>query len=1048
MLKIVSQLFIFCRTSESFERHVESCTFEIDSSSTSDDDQEESCNLSNSSREKISGNKTTSVKMPLPGNQQPSIISESSLQTSISSSNTKPNVNTTKTASEVGAPTRFQLPADEFQLPAVTQTQTIDSVMQSCIPSSNVEPPLKKSKITSSTFDGRLPQSVADKFMAPPCVSSPIRFSGVLKKSGAQRRYSNTKLVRGGRGYQVKRHSPALMRPPVQQGISGTARMPSLPAGTTLNPNLSSDPLRLSGGSQVTYVPTNSSALQQLVPHGASGPLQIQHLPAAAPTAPSPVLPGQLNTYQPGNVEAVQPQHITTFHTQHGQPIQISIPAYAANSNPATNVLDLNKVSEARNVGYPCSQILNSSSSPSQQLLTSSGYSNLTNNPGMPLRVMSRPTNFNSPSPQSFTVQYVNSFNDPQQPQMAGQLVTGYQGGSVVVQQPLLQQQQIVQPIGSHQVLSPRLVQQTVMPSPGIVQPGLVQPPLVQQSPVVVPQVVNSNITYTINSPKTYVINQQPSMLPQQSAVQVIQQGLVPHSNLGAENPVSVGQLTSSSIPSSNHQSQFAVLPELGNPSKPESQTVRVVSVSEGSMPMVRPQTHFSRNVVPLVQRPSRISFSNSTMTTIPSSSSRFSLPTPKPHQTVVRHKSPFGASGGVVRTVATVAPAIVNSTVLSSGTRGAAPERDDPRNVFSNEMLDDADSDAFGDRPRPTYSYRDAMNRPQILKKKPRSEVLLKELQHHIQQPNNALQQKLSITSKPRERKQDFKENSRPVDKDSTAVKDMVITQPYKLVLKRDSANECGFNVLPVEGSNTDMENIEVKELRIKAKVSLGPKRKKTNIPLRNKEVFYAPKDITHDGLVNEQNANFSPPSQNQTSLPDDSQLFDKPKTANSKSLGNGAAEPFIVFELTSEDGFKVESRHLGEVWQTVFDAVNSARASLKMGQQQQQQQTHHQSIDSAKVAGEGMSGLHMLGLTHNAVQYLLEQLPGANDCQKYSFQFHRRHREEGSDTGSPSGCVRTESFKSRSPYDLFSWLASQHRKLPETDVLTPQEEIQLSTR
>lgn len=996
---------------------------------------------------------------------------------------------TQQTSSQLSAPTRFQLPpesgtktptGDAFQLQASTlpQANPQTTVQQRSIQSESCEPPLKKAKLVAGSINPKYQQSVTDKLLAPPHASSTVRFSGVLKKSGCQRRYSNTKLVKGGRGYQVKRTSPTLVGAPIiraPQDVTGAVRMTSnrFPLGATINRaqlGLASEQLQLGNNSQVTYVQTAPPAMSPVVcsiPHGTSGAVQFQQL-SATPTVRSPALqPGHLGSYQSGNVDTMPPpqQVTTTFHTQQGQPIQISIPAYAANASPVPSVLDLTKISqtEARNVGYSHNQLLSSSGSVSSpQLLSTSGYSGLPTNAGMPLRVMSRASNFSAASPQGFTVQYVNNFSDPQQQAVGGQIVTGYQGNSVVVQQPILQQQQLVQPLAPHQVISPGLLQQTVMPPPGIVQPGLVQPPMVQASPVVVPQVVNSNITYTINSPKTYVINQQqPVLQQQQPAVQVIQPGLLQATNPIADNSIHNIQVASS-VPQLNQSSQSPALPNLmGCPSlesssKQYGHQVKVISASEPAMQIINPQTLVNRKISDIsLQRQLERSESNFSSTStnlrpnvsfISSSTSvaatRFTMPpTPSSQmQTIVRHRSPFGTSGGVVRNVATVAPAIINSPVLSSGSRGVT-ERDDTRNMISNDVFDDVDGDRSGERPRPTYSYRDAMNRPQLLKKKPRSDVLLKELQHHIQQPNTTVQSKMSLTTKPRERKQDFKENSRPVEKDSDPGKDSVITQPYKLVLKRDSANECGFNVLPIQGSNSDLVNHEVKELRIKAKVSLGPKRKKINVPLRDKDVFFAPKDVTHDALVNEQIANLSPPSQNQTSLPDDLNLFDKPVTT-SKPVGNSAAEPFIVFELTSEDGFKVESRHLGEVWQTVFDAVNAARASLKIGQQQ--------SIDSARCAGvgQGMSGLHMLGLTHNAVQYLLEQLPGANDCQKYSFQFHRRHREEGSDTGSPSGCVRTESFKSRSPYDLFSWLASQHRRLPETDVLTTQEEIQLSTR
>ena len=60
---------------------------------------------------------------------------------------------------------------------------------------------------------------------------------------------------------------------------------------------------------------------------------------------------------------------------------------------------------------------------------------------------------------------------------------------------------------------------------------------------------------------------------------------------------------------------------------------------------------------------------------------------------------------------------------------------------------------------------------------------------------------------------------------------------------------------------------------------------------------------------------------------------------------------------------------------------------------------------------------------------------------------QFHRRPQEEGAVEENPSGCARTEAFKTRSPYDIFSWLASKHRRMPERS-LVQQEEIQLSTR
>ena len=339
---------------------------------------------------------------------------------------------------------------------------------------------------------------------------------------------------------------------------------------------------------------------------------------------------------------------------------------------------------------------------------------------------------------------------------------------------------------------------------------------------------------------------------------------------------------------------------------------------------------------------------------------------------------------------------------------------------------LEEDDDDKNGDRPRPTYSYRDAMiARPMLHhhgKKKTKHDVILKELLPRVMvaapppppsrvaaappplPPSRVAAappppSRVVVKSKETEKRPELVSSSgtlKPPNNVEGAVvakvftEEPLITQSYKLVLKRDSAEQCGYNMLPVEGATTtaDLVDHEVKELRIKARVSLGPKRKRVIVnqrpppPAIKEDLIMAPCDVTNDGLVNEQLANLTPPNQTQTNLPEDPNLFDKP---SSNSKGKSSSEPYIVFELTSEDGFKVESRHMSEVWQTVFDAVTSARASLKLCQNKD---TARSGVALGGASSSSMSGLHMLGLTHNAVQYLLEQLPGSNDCQKYSFQ------------------------------------------------------------
>ena len=88
------------------------------------------------------------------------------------------------------------------------------------------------------------------------------------------------------------------------------------------------------------------------------------------------------------------------------------------------------------------------------------------------------------------------------------------------------------------------------------------------------------------------------------------------------------------------------------------------------------------------------------------------------------------------------------------------------------------------------------------------------------------------------------------------------------------------------------------------------------------------------------------------------------------------------------------------------------------------------------------------MLGLTHSAVAYLVEQLPGARAvAEKYEFK-HHRHETPVDLPENPSGTARGEPYKDRKPLDMFSWLASKHRKRPDFygSGNNPEAEVQLA--
>lgn len=57
-------------------------------------------------------------------------------------------------------------------------------------------------------------------------------------------------------------------------------------------------------------------------------------------------------------------------------------------------------------------------------------------------------------------------------------------------------------------------------------------------------------------------------------------------------------------------------------------------------------------------------------------------------------------------------------------------------------------------------------------------------------------------------------------------------------------------------------------------------------------------------------------------------------------------------------------------------------------------------------------ITGAHMLGLVHDAVVFLLEQLQGAHRCQRHTFRFFKQFSQEDDLPVNPSGCARSELY------------------------------------
>ncbi|EMP29869.1 Histone-lysine N-methyltransferase MLL4 [Chelonia mydas] len=144
--------------------------------------------------------------------------------------------------------------------------------------------------------------------------------------------------------------------------------------------------------------------------------------------------------------------------------------------------------------------------------------------------------------------------------------------------------------------------------------------------------------------------------------------------------------------------------------------------------------------------------------------------------------------------------------------------------------------------------------------------------------------------------------------------------------------------------------------------------------------------------------------------------------------------SQPHLCFEISSEDGLSVQADSIDGAWKAVIEKVQEARANARL----------------KHLSFAGMNGVRLLGMHHDAVTFLVEQLHGAKSCHKYKFRYHQHEEEEESLPLNPNGCARAEVYVRKCTFDMFNFLASQHRTLPEGGTYDEEEdEVQLkSTR
>uniref|UniRef100_A0A8C3F1C6 [histone H3]-lysine(4) N-methyltransferase n=1 Tax=Chrysemys picta bellii TaxID=8478 RepID=A0A8C3F1C6_CHRPI len=169
-------------------------------------------------------------------------------------------------------------------------------------------------------------------------------------------------------------------------------------------------------------------------------------------------------------------------------------------------------------------------------------------------------------------------------------------------------------------------------------------------------------------------------------------------------------------------------------------------------------------------------------------------------------------------------------------------------------------------------------------------------------------------------------------------------------------------------------------------------------------------------------------PPGELSSSDEDTLYCEDKENEAPPKS------QPHLCFEISSEDGLSVQADSIDGAWKAVIEKVQEARANARL----------------KHLSFAGMNGVRLLGMHHDAVTFLVEQLHGAKSCHKYKFRYHQHEEEEEPLPLNPNGCARAEVYVRKCTFDMFNFLASQHRTLPEGGTYDEEEdEVQLkSTR
>lgn len=122
----------------------------------------------------------------------------------------------------------------------------------------------------------------------------------------------------------------------------------------------------------------------------------------------------------------------------------------------------------------------------------------------------------------------------------------------------------------------------------------------------------------------------------------------------------------------------------------------------------------------------------------------------------------------------------------------------------------------------------------------------------------------------------------------------------------------------------------------------------------------------------------------------------------------------------------------HPAEAWKSLTDKVQEARSNARLKelsfegdfenipQQKKKNKTFFGISLEYCLLVVGVNGLRMLGIVHEAVVFLLEQLYGSRQCHNYRFRFHKPD-EPNEPSINPHGSARAEinhRFEKKNPH------------------------------